>query len=138
VQPVRLLLVLIALGAWAIVPPYLGPPLGLELDVAASTEVVDHVVPGVAVIVAGLVVLVYVRSGRGGLADLVPMAALGLAFLAGFWITATHVPLIGEAARGESPWDAAVWHNTAGLPIVLVAGWLLVGPLFRADPEPSG
>lgn len=130
----RRLLILCALGLWAAAVPYLGPPLGFELDVADRVEVVDHVVPGAVVLVACLGVLAYSRAGRGSADDVAPLAGIGLALLAGFWVTATHVPLIAEAARGESPWGATLWHNSAGLPLLLVAGVLLVGPLLgRGD-----
>jgi hypothetical protein len=124
------LLLLAALGAWTILPPYLGPVMGLELDVAPRVEVVDHVVPGVAVIVGAAAALVYLRQGRGRLGDILPMSAIGLAFLASFWVTSTHVPLIAEAARGESDWGAAILHNTAGLPVALVSLWILATALL--------
>lgn len=107
-------------------PPYLGPPLGLELDVGSDIEVVDHVLPGaVAALCAGLAAL---RSRRGGT---VPGGALSLAlpsgaFLAGLWQTATHAPLLAEAGTIQAPWGAVLLHATAGPVIALLALWLTV------------
>ncbi len=111
-------LTLLAAGAWAIVVPYLADALGLELDVAAATEVIDHVVPG-ALAVAFSAVLLRDADRVGELAWLV---AAGAAFLTGFWITATHAPLLLEASDGLSPWDASLVHLSAGPPVALVAG----------------
>ena len=119
---------LAALGAWAAVIPYLGRAVGLTVDVAARVEFVDHVVPGVIVVLIGtwLVLLARRPAGRG---DLTSLVAAGLAFLAGFWTLATHVPLLVEAARGLAPWGAALLHASAGPPIVVLTLWLVL----RAD-----
>ena len=122
----RKLALLAVLGAWAIVVPYLGPPLGLELDVPARVEVVDHVIPGVAALLASATAWGLQRMGRAGPSDVSWLAAEGVVFLAGFWIVSTHVPLVAEAARGESPWGATLWHNSSGLPLALAALWVLL------------
>jgi len=132
------LVLLAALGAWTIVTPYLGPLVGFELDVAGTVEVVDHVVPGTVVVLATFVALSGGRRGRPTSGDLASIGALGLAFLGGFWVASTHVPLIGEAVRGESPWGATVWHNSGGLAILGLTLWLLVGPLLRDVPRRPG
>ena len=129
-----MLAILAALGAWTIVIPYLGPAVGLKLHVAASVEVVDHVVPGAAILLVTVPTLVLERRGRVLPGDTIAVAAAALTFLAGFWVTSTHVPLIAEAARGESPWGAAIWHNSAGLPVAAISLWLLAGPLFGREP----
>ena len=54
----RAFIALILLALWSIVPPYLGPLVGLDLDVSAKLEVVDHVVPGVLAAVAACIALV--------------------------------------------------------------------------------
>lgn len=112
---------LVGAGLWAAVVPYVAAALGLDLDVPASTEVVDHVVPGVALIMAG-VALAAVGGPEGGMAW---PALAGAAFLLGFWITATHVPLLLEAPAGRSPWDASLVHLSAGPPAALLAAWML-------------
>ena len=120
------------LGAWAIAIPYLGPPLGLRLDVPPSVEVVDHVVPGLIVLAASAAMLALQSRGRSW--RTARLVACGLAFLAGFWITSTHVPLAVEAIRGVTPWPPALWHTVAGPPIVALALWMLLGPSPRAGP----
>ncbi len=107
-------------------PPYLGPPLGLELDVGSDIEVVDHVLPGA--VAALCAVMAALRSRRGGT---VPGGALSLAlpssaFLAGLWQTATHAPLLAEAGTIQAPWGAVLLHATAGPVIALLALWLTV------------
>ena len=117
-------IILAALGAWAIVVPYLGPELGLRLDVASKLEFVDHVVPGTIAMLSG--VLLSALWTRGGAAsDWASLAAAGASFLAGVWIVSTHVPLIADATRGEADWGPTIWHNSAGFPIALLALWLL-------------
>ena len=119
------------LGAFAAATPYLASAWGLEVDVPSRVEVVDHVVPG-AVIVASGAALLLVR-GRAAQGGFVAMAAAGLAFLAGFWITSTHVPLLFEAADAVVGWDAALFHMAAGPLSLLVALWLLVPQLRVAE-----
>ena len=118
---------LAAAGAWAMVPPYLGPAIGLDLDVAARVEVVDHVVPGAVALAASAAILALGRRGRGP-ESLPGLVAAGAAFLAGFWITSTHVPLPIEAAEGTTGWGPALLHFSAGPPVVALSLWLLLAP----------
>jgi len=116
--------VLAALGAWTIVVPYLGHVIGLEVDVASKVEVIDHVVPGVLIAVIAGALAVRARSGRtAGTADLL---GAGACFLAGFWVLATHVPLLIDAGQGQQGWGTALWHFSTSLPIVLVAMWIFL------------
>ena len=115
-------------GVFAIATPYLASAWGLEVDVASSVEIVDHVVPG-AVIVLSVAVLLLVDGGTAAAGSLLAMAAAGLSFLAGIWITSTHVPLLFEAGEGAVGWDAALFHTAAGPLSLLLALWLLVPPL---------
>jgi hypothetical protein len=125
----RWALVLAFASVWAAVVPYLGRAIGWRLDVAASVEVVDHVVPGGVALAAASVL--------AGVGSRVPVAvgdvrwsvAAGASFLAGFWIAATHAPLVAEALDGVSPWDAALLHLSAGLPVLATGAALLVLPL---------
>src|SRR5215218_1508863 len=84
----RWLIALAALALWAIVPPYLGPVVGLELDVPSSVEVVDHVVPGVAACAGALIALAEAR--RGALDGIRALAALGVCVLAGLFQAVSH------------------------------------------------
>jgi hypothetical protein len=116
---------LAAIGAWTAIVPYLGKALGFTVDVAASVEIVDHVVPGLITAVAGSVLFVTARRGPLAASRVAPAAA-GLCFLAGFWILATHVPLLGDAADDRVSWGAAIWHSVAALPIFALALWCVV------------
>lgn len=111
-------------GAWALLPPYTGP----ALNTAARVEFADHVVPGVAVVAISALALVVAR--RPGADRFLFGAGLGV-ILAGFWMTATHLPLLLQATRAQAPWGATVYHSLPGL-AVLVLGvvWAVV---YRSD-----
>lgn len=126
----RVVAALAALGAWTIVVPYLARPLGLTVDVAASVEFVDHVLPGAIVVAGALWLLARARRAPLAAERVAPLAA-GAAFLAGFWVLATHLPLVADAARGLGAWDAAVWHSWAALPVVVLAAWTALRALPR-------
>ena len=120
---------LAGLGAWAAVVPYLATAVGLEVDVPAKVEVVDHVVPG-AIVIAASAALVALRLDPEGLPAL---SLAGVAALAGFWTTSTHMPLLAEAADGVTPWGAALLHFSSGPPVVLVALWMILAPAGARD-----
>lgn len=102
---------MLAIGVWATLAPYAGPPLGLEVNVEPKIEVVDHVVPGVVVLaVAGFAAVV-------GLA--LPLTLL--AALAGLWMTATHIPLLMQVRTGEVDLAAALFHSVPGIAIFVFA-----------------
>lgn len=103
-------LMLAAVGAWTIAVPYLARALGLVVNVPASVEIADHVIPGAIVVAAGLYLhrLARRRAVAGGPLAL-PFA--GAAFLAGCWAVATHVPLLGDAANDRVTWDAALFTS---------------------------
>lgn len=111
---------LAGLAAWAIAVPWLARSVGLPLDVPSRLEVIDHVVPGLAVLVCCAILL------RPGTSEPLELGAAGVACLAGIWITATHAPLLPEALDGVSPWGAALLHLSAGPPVVLLSGWMLL------------
>lgn len=115
------------LGAWTIVVPYLAVPLGLEVKVESLVEVVDHVIPGALVAGAGLYLTMLARRRSLAGAQTALLAA-AVCFLAGFWVLATHVPLLADAGRSKEPWDAALWHASTALPIVVISLWCLLQP----------
>ena len=122
----RSLIALCAIALWSIVPPYLGPVVGLALDVAASVEVVDHVVPGLAAAAAALLALHWVR--RGETDSIRVLAALGVSALAGLFETVTHVPLVLDAGGPQQPVDSVVLHATPGPVLLALSLWLLLKP----------
>lgn len=117
-------LALAVLGALSTLPPYLGPVLGLELDVQAKVEVVDHVAAGLVVAVCALLAALLVRRDEALAHGAVALGLTGLCFLAGLWQTVTHVPLVLDGGRPAAPWDAVVLHSTAGPLILVLALWL--------------
>ncbi len=123
---------LVALGIWSIAVPYLGPLLGLILDVPAKLEVVDHVVPGV-VVVASSVVLLLRGIRETGRYVVVLLGVTALPFLAGLWMTSTHVPLLFQAAEGLVPWGTALFHSAPGPFIMLLSLLLLMGALKSVE-----
>lgn len=134
-QPVEVrgTVALAALGAWTIVVPYLATLLGLEVDVPSLVEVVDHVIPGAVVAGAGFYLVTLAR--RRGLAGAQSaLLAGGVCFLAGFWVLATHAPLLVEATRSSVPWSAALWHSATALPVVALALWCVLRST-PAEPE---
>jgi len=124
---VRRAAALAILGAWTVVVPYLGHALGLGVNVPSRVEIVDHVVPGALVAATGLYLTMLARrrssAGTGS-----ALFGGGVCFLAGFWVLATHVPLLADAGRSKEPWDAALWHASTALPIVVISLWCLLQP----------
>lgn len=129
----RWLTAVAVLAAWSIVPPYLGPLLGLELEVASSVEVVDHVIPGLAAIAAALIARHEVRRGRP---ESTPaLAALGVCVLAGFFQTVTHFTLVTEAGAPLHPVGGVVLHATPGPVLMALSLWLMLRPPTEMQPR---
>lgn len=123
--------VLGALALWAIAIPLISPALGLAPETTRRLEIADHVVPGVLALLAaaiGLSLLLRNGNARQDLLILVPVAG----FLAGFWMSATHFPLVLQAFRHDRPWSLALFHSSAGPPIIAVSVWLYA-VLSRAE-----
>lgn len=109
----------VVVGAWALLPPYSGP----ALNTAARVEFADHVVPGVLVLAISIVSLLMAR--RDNADQLLFGAGLGVV-LAGFWMVATHLPLVFQATRQQAPWGATLYHSAPGVAVlVLGAVWAL-------------
>ena len=107
------LLPFVGLGValWASLPQYSGPKLNVE----ASKEVVDHIIPAVVVLLSSVVAIMAGRraKGPGAVRFMAGMAVL----LAGLWMMATHLPLVAEATRDEAPWPATIYHTSAALAV---------------------
>ena len=119
----RAQIVLALLGIWSILPPYLGPPLGLELNVAADVEVVDHVVTGVVVALCAGVAALLIHRGAADESAVV-LALTAMCFLAGLWQVTTHVPLVLEGGASDAPWGSVMLHSNPGPLIVALGLWL--------------
>lgn len=132
-RPPRLLMgALLAVTVWGAVPPWIGPWLGWDVaNVPLHVEIVDHAVPGVVLAVIA----------AAGLAGRLPLVAALVAVLAGLWMTATHVPLLGQAANGRVAWDAALFHSLPGLLILgvaITAAWWAWRADASAGAAPTG
>ena len=101
----------VAVGLWGALPRFVKSGLNTEDRV----EVVDHVIPGIVVVVVSLVALAVARR------SLKPGPFLFVAglvvLLAGLFMFATHVPLVMQATRGEAPWGGTVFHTSAALAV---------------------
>ncbi len=126
---------LLVLGAWTAATPYLGRAWELNLNVPAKVEVVDHVVPGAVVVVSSAAWLLLLMRSRAGEESAVSLAAASLCFLAGLWVTSTHVPTVVNAGDPLVPWDAALFHSATG-PVLLLLSLALLIPRLRAPQEP--
>ena len=117
---------MLAAAGWAILVPYLGPAWELTAIVPARVELVDHAVPGALAAIAAASCLA--RRGRDAITppDAAVAAASALAVLAGFWTTATHVPVLPLAADGALSWPAALLHASAGPPLLVASLVLLL------------
>lgn len=104
-----------------------------HLNTRSSVEIVDHLVPGLLVVIASLGLLLAQRHDTHGTYGL----AGGLVtFLAGFWMAATHVPLITQATRGEAPWGAAIYHSASALAVLVFSlVWLYAYWDFDSHPR---
>jgi len=120
------------MAIWAVIPPYTGPDLATEMRV----EIADHVVPSVLLFVLSVTALV--RGRRAGAeaprGSFMLIAGLGI-LLAGFWMVATHVPLVAQARRGEVTNGVAAYHTAPGV-AVLVFG-LVWTALHWSDTTPE-
>jgi zinc transporter ZupT len=126
---------LAVLGALSTMPPYLGPAIGLELGAIDDiVEVVDHVVPGLLVFLAAGASYVLLRAGRVSKDSLGLAIAVAVCMLAGVWETSSHVPLVLDGGRPESPWGAVILHSALGPVIAALSLWLVLRVL---SVEPS-
>lgn len=123
----------IGISAWAMIPPYVGPELA---NLKSSVEIADHVVPAVVMLVMAVACLALGR--RSDKPSSFPLVS-GFTFaLAGLWMTATHLPLVQQARRGEAGVTdvAAAWHTTPGI-VVLVFGLVWVAGTWGDTDEPE-
>ena len=112
------------MGLWALLPPYTGPALNTETRV----EVADHVLPALVMLGASAAAfLVSRRSAPRASAANVTLVSGFLVLLAGIWMTATHLPLVGQATRDEVTAAAAAYHTAPGVAVVVLGlVWIAV------------
>ena len=131
---VRGLIVLGALGVVSVLPPYIGPPLGLELDVASNVELVDHVVAGGTVVVFSLLAAWLLRTRKVGVDSPFVMGAIALAVLGAVWQTTSHVPLVLDGGEPLTPWGTVLFHSVPG-PVVMIVALVLLWRVLSVEPE---
>lgn len=96
---------------WATLPQYSGPALNTE----ASKEVADHIIPAVLVAAACLAALALKHRGEGP--GLTRFFAGMVVLLAGFWMLATHLPLVVQAFGDDAPWPGTIYHASSALAV---------------------
>jgi hypothetical protein len=90
------------------------------LHVKRGAEVVDHVVPGLAILV-----LVFAAIMWGQRVPALPLFSGAGILLAGVWMTDTHIGLVRQAFDGQAPGGATAYHaSTAFVVDVLAVAWL--------------
>lgn len=112
--PRLLPLVGLPVALWASLPQYSGP----AINTSATTEVVDHIVPAIVVVLCSLVGIAASRRPQGPGA-LRFIAGLGV-LLAGLWMLATHFPLLTQTMRGgpeAASWAATIYHTSSALAV---------------------
>ena len=128
---------LILLGVLAVLsmlPPYVGPPLGLELDVASNVELVDHVVAGGTVVVCSFVAAWLLRTERITTDSPFLMGAVALGVLGAVWQTTSHVPLVLDGGGPLTPWGTVLFHAIPG-PVVTAVALALLWRVLSEEPE---
>ena len=112
--PRLLPLVGLPVALWASLPQYSGP----AINTSATTEVVDHIIPAILVVLCSLVGIAASRRPQGPGA-LRFIAGLGV-LLAGLWMIATHFPLVAQTMRGgpeAASWAATIYHSSSALAV---------------------
>lgn len=117
-------------GLWAIVPPYVHA-FG-KLDVESRVEFADHVVPGVAVLAVSVLAYFLLRSPDPS--QLLLFIGGATITLAGFWMVATHFPLIRQGRDDLAPWGAVIWHSLPGV-VVTLFGVVWTIRFWGSEPE---
>ena len=128
------LLLLGGLGVLSMLPPYVGPPLGLELEVASNVEVVDHLVAGGTVVLCAFLAAWLLWKGRITAESPVLMGAVALAVLGAVWQTTSHVPLVLDGGGPQTPWGTVLFHSVLG-PVVTVIALGLLWRILSEEPE---
>ena len=117
------------IGLYAMMPAFIVGSIHLH----KSTEVVDHVVPGILVL--ALVLAAIVRRAQPD--TLMLGAGVGI-LLAGFWMVLTHIGLARQALDNEVSKTTALYHcSTALLTAALGVAWVYRYRAAAADNPPA-
>ena len=99
------------MALWASLPQYSGPALNTE----ASKEVADHIIPAFVIAAACLTVILLPHKGEGP--GLTRFFAGMVVLLAGFWMVATHIPLVVQAFNDDAPWAGTIYHSSSAFAV---------------------
>ncbi len=120
---VRILIILLAL--FGVVIPFVGPLFGFGMGpdpawVVTESRIVRHVIPGIAVILGGLMLFSHSRAYRG--------IGITLALLGGIWFTVAPV-VLGRVTGGPPAFidmlRPLAYHYGTGLLITALAAFAL-------------
>lgn len=128
-RPYLLPVELIVFGLLGAVAPYLSNAVGLAVDTKPVVEVVDHVIPGAVVVAVAVATLV--GAPRSFIGSMLVLAA-------GLWMTASHLPLLVQATRGEAGLGAALVHSVPGMVILALAVVMVIIDRPRDGPRADG
>lgn len=118
--PLALLGAGLVIGLYAMVPAFYLGGLHVAKNNGIGREVVDHIFPGVLVLL--LVVAAIVRRAEP---DSFMLAAGVGVLLAGFWMVLTHLGLVSQAFNGQVSKAAALYHcSTAAAVAALGVAWV--------------
>jgi tetratricopeptide (TPR) repeat protein len=117
-----------ALAVLSIAVPLLSRALDLSAGPKLATDIADHLAPGV--ILLGVCISGLLRSGRARPSGENVMLALP-AGLIGFWMAATHVPLVVDALAGRVRFEVLALHASPGPIVILLAVVLAQSPFRR-------
>lgn len=126
-------LVGLVIGVWAIIPPYV-KRFG-DLNVESRVEIADHVVPGIVVIAVALLGFLLLRSRTPS--QLLLFVGGGCISLAGFWMVATHFPLVKQLRDDRVTGGAVIWHSLPGL-VVTLLGVVWVIRFWGSEDDAAG
>lgn len=120
-----------ALAVFSVAVPTVGRSLDLSAGAPMHTEIVDHVAPGVVMLIVSAFAIR--RAARSQMShDHLSVTALLLG-LSALWMSVTHVPLLVDAIRGDVAIETAAFHSVAG-PLAIV----LAIALYRTPPPQLG
>lgn len=115
VWPAALLLV----GVWGTIAPWVAQ----GFDVEPSLKIIDHLVPGSLTLLAVLFSL-YRRARGHPDNDIRALTAAATMLFMGFFMAATHVPLVfQDLGFGTFPRPGVLVHSLPGPLILILGGW---------------
>jgi tetratricopeptide (TPR) repeat protein len=106
-RPTRIAELLVVTGFLVVLTPFLGPALGFTPETTDRLALLDHVLPGIAIILTSLAWLVLTsrKDPKRG------KEVLAIALLVSLWTAAAHAPLLVQAVQGNQSWGTSLFHS---------------------------